>query len=149
MEQLNPQSRRDPYGSRINRRESLLLAYGWEPDSNVLQPSHYSFATPSITMTYSNAHGRFSVLDNLCGLSFAFTEPLTIPGTNPPVANPNGGRVMAPVAAALATIFSTGNGVPPMAGINIVNNASVGGPILEAISVSPSTAASKLNVPFS
>jgi len=28
MEQLNPQSRRDPYGGRINRRESLLLAYG-------------------------------------------------------------------------------------------------------------------------
>jgi rod shape-determining protein MreD len=28
MEQLNPQSRRDPYGSRINRRESVLLAYG-------------------------------------------------------------------------------------------------------------------------
>ncbi|HEU4649872.1 MAG TPA: rod shape-determining protein MreD [Croceibacterium sp.] len=28
MEQLNPQSRRDPYGSRINRRESMLLAYG-------------------------------------------------------------------------------------------------------------------------
>jgi rod shape-determining protein MreD len=28
MERLNPQSRRDPYGSRINRRESALLAYG-------------------------------------------------------------------------------------------------------------------------
>lgn len=28
MEQLNPQSRRDPYGSRINRRELLILAYG-------------------------------------------------------------------------------------------------------------------------
>ena len=28
MEQLNPQSRRDRYGSRINRRESVLLAYG-------------------------------------------------------------------------------------------------------------------------
>jgi len=28
MEQLNPQSRRDRYGSRINRRESMLLAYG-------------------------------------------------------------------------------------------------------------------------
>jgi rod shape-determining protein MreD len=28
MEQLNPQSRRDPYGSRINRSESTLLAYG-------------------------------------------------------------------------------------------------------------------------
>jgi rod shape-determining protein MreD len=28
MEQLNPRSRSDPYGSRINRRESLVLAYG-------------------------------------------------------------------------------------------------------------------------
>ncbi len=28
MERLNPQSRRDPYGSRINRRESTLLVYG-------------------------------------------------------------------------------------------------------------------------
>lgn len=28
MEQLNPRSRSDPYGSRINRRESTLLAYG-------------------------------------------------------------------------------------------------------------------------
>jgi rod shape-determining protein MreD len=28
MEKLNPQARRDPYGSRINRRESSLLAYG-------------------------------------------------------------------------------------------------------------------------
>ena len=28
MEQLNPQSRSDRYGSRINRRESMLLAYG-------------------------------------------------------------------------------------------------------------------------
>jgi hydroxybutyrate-dimer hydrolase len=124
-----------------------LLAYGWEPDTNVLQPSHYSFATPSIAMTYSNAHGRFSVLDNLCGLSFAFTDPVaTLPGTNPPVPNPNFGRVIAPSTAALATIFSTGNGVPPMAGINIVNNASVGGPILESISVSPSTGITDFNI---
>lgn len=28
MERLNPQSRRDPFGSRINRRQSSLLAYG-------------------------------------------------------------------------------------------------------------------------
>ncbi len=28
MEKLDPQSRRDPYGSRINRRESTLIAYG-------------------------------------------------------------------------------------------------------------------------
>jgi rod shape-determining protein MreD len=28
MERLNPQSRRDPFGSRINRTQSSLLAYG-------------------------------------------------------------------------------------------------------------------------
>ncbi len=33
--------------------------------------------------------------------------------------------------------FGTGNGVPPTAGINIVNNASVGGPMLDAASISP------------
>jgi hydroxybutyrate-dimer hydrolase len=107
-----------------------LLAYGWEPDSNVLQPSHYVFATTSITMTYSNAHGRFSVLDNLCGLSFAYTSA--------------GLPVEAP--ASLASIFSTGNGVPPMGGINIVNNLSVGGPLQEPISISPSTNRQDYNI---
>ncbi|HET9023027.1 MAG TPA: 3-hydroxybutyrate oligomer hydrolase family protein, partial [Burkholderiaceae bacterium] len=109
-----------------------LLAYGWEPESNLLHPSHYGLATPSITMTYSNAHGRFSVLDNLCGLSFAYTSATT-------------GQVIAPLAS-LATIFATGNGVPPMGGINIVNNASVGGALLEAASVSPSTNRQDYNI---
>jgi hydroxybutyrate-dimer hydrolase len=108
-----------------------LLEYGWEPESNVLQPSHYSFATPSITMTYSNTHGRFSVLDNLCGLSFAYTSALGVPTTAP---------------ASLAWIFSTGNGVPPMGGINIVNNNSVGGPLIELFSISPSTGRADYNV---
>ena len=107
-----------------------LLAYGWEPDSNVLQQSHYVFATTSITMTYSNAHGRFSVLDNLCGLSFAYTA--------------GGLPIAAP--ASLATIFATGNGVPPMGGINIVNNLSVGGPLQEPISTSPSTNRQDYNI---
>jgi hydroxybutyrate-dimer hydrolase len=36
----------------------------------------------------------------------------------------------------LATSFGTGNGVPPTVGINIVNNNSVGGPLLDAASLS-------------
>ncbi len=108
-----------------------LLAYGWEPESNVLQPSHYSFATTSITMTYSNTYGRFSVLDNLCGLSFAYTSAAFVPTTAP---------------ASLASIFSTGNGVPPMGGINIVNNNSVGGPFLDVLSISPSTLRQDYNI---
>ena len=73
----------------------------------------------------------FSVLDNLCGLSFAYTSAT--------------GQVIAPLAS-LATIFATGNGVPPMGGINIVNNNSVGGPLLEAASVSPSTNRQDYNI---
>ena len=110
-----------------------LHSYGWEPDTDRLQPSHYSFATTSITMTYSNTYGRFSVLDNLCGVSFAFTDATTF-------------KVAPPSLAALATVFSTGNGVPPMAGINIVNNNSVGGPLLEALSTSPSTNRTDFNI---
>jgi hydroxybutyrate-dimer hydrolase len=101
-----------------------LLAYGWEPETIPLQVSHWRFATPAIAMTYANAHGRFSVADNLCGLSFAYTDAL--------------GNVIAPLPT-LATIFGTGNGVPPSAGIGIVNNLSVGGPKLDTVSQSPSS----------
>src|SRR4029453_2425181 len=94
----------------------------WESGSNTLHASHYALATPAIAMTYSNAYGRFSVLDNLCGLSFAYT-----------------GATGAPVAplAILATIFGTGNGVPPNSGINIINNNAVGGPIIDGNSIFP------------
>jgi hydroxybutyrate-dimer hydrolase len=102
-----------------------LIAYGWQPESSPIQASHYALATLAITTTYSNAHGRFSVLDNLCGYSFAVTD--------------GAGNVSSAKPAALPTSFGDGNGVPPTLGINIVNNLSVGGPKLDGISVSPST----------
>jgi len=106
---------------------AVLHAAGWQPESNDLQASHYSFATLPVALTYANAYGRFGVQDNLCDYSFAATAPATAPTPNVPV----------PVSpAALATSFGTGNGVPPTAGIAIVNNNSVGGPLLDAASVS-------------
>ncbi len=77
-------------------------------------------------MTYANAYGRFSVLDNLCGFSFGGDDP-----------RPARRRRLN--AVALAQIFGTGNGVPPTSGINLINNNSVGGPLLDAVSISPST----------
>jgi hydroxybutyrate-dimer hydrolase len=110
-----------------------LLGYGWEADTIPLQVSHWRFATPAIAMTYSNSYGRYSVADNLCGLSFAATNATT----GVPVAlNP----------LALALVFGTGNGVPPSSGINIVNNASVGGARQDTISVSPSTLRADFNL---
>ena len=99
-----------------------LIKAGWQPESNVLQASHYSFATLSVGLTYANTYGRFSVKDNLCGFSFAAT------GTT--------GAPTAANAAALAASFGASNGVPPTIGINIVNNLSAGGPLLDAVSLS-------------
>ncbi len=85
-----------------------LRAYGWLPDSDTLQLSHYSLATPAIAVTYTNALGRVSVLDNLCGFSFANTN-----ATGDPIAQ---------VPATQLGTFSTGNGVPPTSGVNLVYN---------------------------
>lgn len=104
-----------------------LVAAGWQPESNDLQASHYSFATPAVTLTYANAYGRFSVKDNLCDYSFAATGAAASPTPNAPVAAS---------VAALATSFGAANGIPATIGINIVNNLSAGGPLLDAASVS-------------
>lgn len=85
-----------------------LRGYGWLADSDTLQLSHYAFATPSIAVTYTNALGRVSVLDNLCGFSFANTNAAGDPVPQVP-------------ALQLGT-FSTGNGVPPTTGVNLVYN---------------------------
>lgn len=104
-----------------------LLAYGWEPESNVLHASHWLFASPAIAVTYANAYGRFRVTDNVCGFSFAAVD-----GTASPTAAS---------AAGIAGIFSTGNGVPPTAPIQLIYNDSVGGAKNHAAAVTLSTMA--------
>jgi len=117
---------------QANEALSLMLGYGWDPETTKLHASHYAFATPSIVMTYANTYGRSSVADNLCGFSFAGID--------------GAGRPAPVAAAALAQIFGTGNGVPPTSGIQIINNLSVGGAIRDGISTSPSTGVQDYNV---
>jgi hydroxybutyrate-dimer hydrolase len=76
-------------------------------------------------MTYVNAHGRFSVTDNVCGFSFANTAA--------------DGSVVPQVRNTQAGLFASGNGVPPTSGINVVYNPSVGGARLDFLATSPST----------
>jgi hydroxybutyrate-dimer hydrolase len=111
---------------------ALLHAAGWQPESDLLHASHYgTAAVPAVTLTYANSYGRFSVVDNLCGYSFAAISAAFAP---------------APIApGALAAIFGTGNGVPPTGTIQIINNDSVGGPLLDGISVSPSSGVADYN----
>ncbi len=109
-----------------------MLAYGWQPESIPIIPTHYTQAVPPITMTYSNTYGKFSVKDNLCALSFAGVDATQKPA---PLA-----------AAALAQVFGTGNGVPPTAGIQIISNNSVGGAVNSTVSISPSTGVQDYNL---
>ena len=90
-----------------------LHAYGWLAASDTLQLSHYAFATPSIAVTYTNAFARASVLDNLCGFSFANTDAA--------------GNPIAQVLTTQLGTFSTGNGVPPTSGVNLVYNDAANG----------------------
>jgi hydroxybutyrate-dimer hydrolase len=111
--------------ARANDALAKLRSYGWEPDADLLHASHFQFASPAIAVTYANAHGRFSVRDNLCGFSFAQVA------ANVPVAS---------TPALLNSIFGTGNGVPPSgAAIGLVWNDSLFGPVSHLAGASNTT----------
>ena len=97
--------------------QAIINAYGILPEQNLVQPG-YSFANvaQSISVTYANTYGRFSVLDNLCSYSMA---------ANGGVA---GGPPMPLAATNEAQIFGTSNGIPPTSGVALINNAAPGGP---------------------
>ena len=106
---------------QANSAQAIINTYGILPEQNLVQPG-YSFANvaQSISVTYANTYGRFSVLDNLCSFSFAVAAPGA-----PPVAI---------AAAEEAKIFSTSNGIPPTSTLALINNAAPGGPKEEKFS---------------
>lgn len=110
-----------------------LHDYGWEPEAAILHASHAAFEVASaVSVTFANALARASVKDNLCGYSYAAT---TLQGLVTPLAS-----------AALGMMAATGNGLPPSAGVQLVNNNNVGGPLRDLLSFSPSTGAQDFNL---
>jgi hydroxybutyrate-dimer hydrolase len=109
-----------------------LLNAGYPPESNVLHASHYPFGISPVVVTFASAYGKFGVADRLCGYSFASTDAT--------------GKPTAIAAAQLAQVFANGNGIPPTATINIVNDNNPGGPLLTGSSVSPSTGQQDFNI---
>jgi len=105
---------------------------GWEAESDLLHASHGDYEVPAaVAVTYANAYARASVKDKLCGFGFAATTAAGVP------------TVVAP--SALADMFAKGNGVPPSAGVNLINELSVGTPVRNVFSVSPSSGATDIN----
>ena len=64
--------------------QKIINDYGILPEQNLVQPG-YSFASvaQSISVTYANTYGRFSVLDNLCSFSIGATGGVPL---GPPIA---------------------------------------------------------------
>jgi hydroxybutyrate-dimer hydrolase len=93
--------------------QTIMNKFGILPEQNLVQPGYwFAYVPQSISATYANAYGRFSVLDNLCNYSFGATTA-AVPG------------LLAPTNE--AQIFGTSNGIPPTSGVNLINNAAPGG----------------------
>lgn len=100
--------------------QAIINKFGILPEQNLVQPGYwFAYVPQSISVTYANAYGRFSVLDNLCNYSFGATTA-GVPG---PLA-----------AGSEAQIFGTSNGIPPTSGVNLINNAAPGGAMEDRVS---------------
>ncbi|EHR73644.1 3HB-oligomer hydrolase (3HBOH) [Burkholderiales bacterium JOSHI_001] len=123
----------DTLAAQADEALAQLAAYGWEPEAAVLQASHAAFEIPSaVSVTFANALSRASVADALCGYSFAATSAAFTPA--------------AVGAAALAGMAATGNGVPPSATVQLINNLNPGFAFRDLVSFSPSTGKQDWNV---
>jgi hydroxybutyrate-dimer hydrolase len=96
--------------------QQIINTYGILPEQNIVMPSHWFINVPQgVSVTYANTYSRSKVTENLCGYSFGATYPVT--GAPVPFASENE-----------ATLFGLSNGIPPTAGINLINNLAPGGP---------------------
>ncbi len=94
--------------------QRILNDFGILPEQNATQGALWFLYVPqSIAMTYANAYGRFSVADGLCGYSLAATAA---------------GKLAPLAPAAEAILFSLSNGIPPTAGISLINDLADAGP---------------------
>lgn len=143
-----------PLGSRANRCQALrdyglltedslddqaeealaiLRENGYYEEEDTLLASHeWLNLWRSLNPTYAAAHGRFAVWDNLCGISFGATAADGMPMSVPP--------------ETAAILFSTSSGIPATGGINLINDAAANGPILENLSISPTSGLQDLNL---
>ena len=104
---------------------SKLRAAGWTADNDTMHNAHYALGNAVIiSMMYTNAYGRFSVADNVCGMSAAAAVA---------------GAPAAMTATAKAASFATGNGTIKGTPATVIYNDSAGGAKSWNLGISPST----------
>ncbi|MGQ0711137.1 MAG: 3-hydroxybutyrate oligomer hydrolase family protein [Rhodoferax sp.] len=104
-----------------------LRAYGWSSEHDTMHNAHFALGNATIvSMMYSNAYGRMSVTDNLCGMSMAAVSA---------------GSPTAISTTAKMASYATGNGTANGTPAAVVYNDSVGGAKVWNMGISPSTSA--------
>src|SRR5471030_546053 len=103
-----------------NDAYARLHAYGWLPDSDVLQVAHAG-TNILVAVSYAYAYGKFSVTDKLCGFSFAQTDANGLP--------------VAFTATPKATSFAAQNGIVG----NVIYENAIGGAVGYPFGASPSS----------
>ena len=102
-----------------------MRAAGWTSDSDTMHNAHYALGNAVIiSMMYTNAYGRVSVVDNLCGMSAAAVAA---------------GAPVAMAANTKAASYAIGNGTVNGTPATVIYNDSVGGAKAWNLGVSPST----------
>jgi hydroxybutyrate-dimer hydrolase len=118
---------------QANSAREKLRAHGYAAPQDWGIASHDTLGLwRSLQVTYANAHGRFAVQDNLCGMSFAGTDAAGRPAPLP--------------EEVVKRLFADSSGVPPTGGVNVIADAALNGPIVEAAAISRSTNRADLNI---
>jgi hydroxybutyrate-dimer hydrolase len=121
-------------GDLPTQAQAIINRYGILEAQNAVAPSYWAFyVVQAVAVTYANAYARASVLDNLCGFSFAATDAAS-------------SQVVELPPASEAVLFATANGIPPTGGVNVVNDRSPGVPLRDQVSLSPSTGLADQNL---
>jgi hydroxybutyrate-dimer hydrolase len=91
-----------------------LRAFGWTPEHDQMHNAHWGLGNnPILSAMYPISYGRFSVLENVCGTSFAAVNAA--------------GDPVAATAAAKAQSFATANGTANGTPVTPVYDRSPGG----------------------
>lgn len=112
--------------------QDKLLAYGFDPETEVLNAAGYLIGPDATAAKYASDHGRFGVEQRICGYSYASVDGDGKPRAVPP--------------AEFAEIFAKAAGGAPTGSIDLINDNDPRGPRRNDLSISPSTGRVDYNV---
>ncbi|USQ98245.1 D-(-)-3-hydroxybutyrate oligomer hydrolase [Caulobacter sp. RL271] len=112
--------------------QDKLLAYGFDPETEVLNAAGYLIGPDATAAKYASDHGRFGVERRICGYSYASVDAEGRPRVVPP--------------AEFAEIFAKASGGAPTGSIDLINDNDPRGPRRNDLSISPSTGRTDYNL---